>query len=62
MTKNVKSLDRMIRVVLGIIVLCLFFVIDNNWKYLTVIGIIPLLTGIVGYCPLYSLCKIGKKK
>lgn len=49
--------DRLIRIAVGLVVLSLAFVGPQTpWGYL---GIIPLLTGIVGYCPLYTLAGIN---
>jgi hypothetical protein len=50
---NVGSTDRIVRVVLGLGVLSLAFAGPTTpWGYL---GLIPLLTGAVGSCPLYTL-------
>ncbi len=53
MTLNEGTLDRVIRVVLGLALLSLAFVGPKTWVGL--VGIVPLLTGIVGFCPLYRL-------
>jgi hypothetical protein len=56
--KNVGMIDRVIRVILGIILLNLFLVnmVAAPWSYLVaLIGLILLMTGIVGSCPLYSM-------
>ncbi|SOE14381.1 hypothetical protein SAMN05877838_0990 [Hoeflea halophila] len=53
---NVGGLDRAMRVMAGLILLGLFFAYaDASWRYLALIGVIPLLTGLFGTCPLYSL-------
>lgn len=59
---NIGKTDRIIRVVAGL-VLVVFGLISNN-LIVTVIGAIPLITGIMGFCPLYSILKIdtGCKK
>jgi len=60
--KNVGSLDRVLRVVLGIVLIALVFVGPKTpWGW---IGLIPLVTGLLRTCPLYSLigvnsCKTG---
>ena len=60
MTKNVSNTDRMIRVILGLALLALGWTgivggtVGIVFKYL---GFIPLLTGIIGWCPLYALFK-----
>jgi hypothetical protein len=57
MRRNVGSLDRVIRIVAGIALLTLVFVGPRTaWGYL---GLIPLITGWVGWCPLYSLLRIS---
>ena len=64
MKANEGSFDRIIRVILGLIVLSLWFVLQGNAKYLAFIGLIPLITAILGWCPLYSIFGINtcKKK
>lgn len=53
---NVGGIDRVIRIVVGLAVLSLFFLYpDASWRYYALVGIIPLLTGAMGTCPLYSL-------
>ncbi len=53
---NVGSADRVIRIVLGAVILSLFFIYpDASWRYYTLIGIVPILTALAGTCPLYSM-------
>lgn len=53
MKPNEAIWDRMIRVVLGIGLLSLVFVGPQTpWG---IVGVVPLLTGLVGFCPLYRL-------
>jgi hypothetical protein len=53
MKTNEAIWDRMIRVVLGMGLLSLVFVGPQTpWGF---IGVVPLLTGLVGFCPLYRL-------
>ncbi len=53
MTINEASWDRVLRVVLGVALLALVFVGPKTlWG---LVGLVPLLTGAVGLCPLYSL-------
>jgi len=53
LTSNEGSIDRIVRVVLGVILLSLVFVGPKT--YWGLIGLIPLLTGAIGHCPLYRL-------
>jgi len=51
--RNEGMTDRVLRVVLGLAILSLVFVgPKTNWGYL---GLVPLITGLIGYCPLYRL-------
>jgi hypothetical protein len=57
--RNLGTADRIVRVVVGIVVLALVFMGPRTpWGWL---GILPLATGVVGWCPLYSVLKIGSK-
>lgn len=53
---NVGGIDRILRIVLGLGLLAAF-VLDReaSWRGLYLIGIVPLLTGLLSTCPLYSL-------
>lgn len=53
MPRNEGSLDRILRIVLGLVLISLVFVGPQTvWGW---IGVVPLLTGLVGFCPLYAL-------
>jgi len=57
MSINESSIDRALRVVLGIVVLSLVIVGPKTmWGLL---GLVPLATGLVGFCPLYRLLGIS---
>lgn len=50
---NEGALDRVIRVVLGLAIISLVFIGPQTpWAWL---GLVPLLTGVVGFCPAYAL-------
>lgn len=59
--RNVGTLDRIVRVVVGIALLAAFFLTPaaSGWHYLYLIGIVPLFTAIFGTCPLYSILGIS---
>ena len=57
MKKNVGLTERIIRIVVGGIILSMAFVGPQSpWAY---IGIVPLLTGLIGWCPPYALLGIS---
>ncbi|GAB6106581.1 YgaP family membrane protein [Fusibacter bizertensis] len=60
--KNVGSVDRLIRIILGILVLSLFFVLQGALKWVSIIGIILIITGLINFCPLYVPFKINTNK
>ncbi len=61
--QNVGSVDRIIRIVLGLALIAVgFFALAGTAGTIVgVIGFIPLLTGLVGWCPLYSLFKFSTR-
>jgi len=67
MKKNEGTADRVIRVILGIILIGLGVYFQSSWGLvamivLIVLGLIALITGITGFCGLYKLCKISTIK
>jgi len=57
LTHNESSIDRVIRVVLGLVLLSLVVVGPKTMWGL--VGVVPLLTGLFGFCPLYRLVGIS---
>jgi hypothetical protein len=55
MNINEGTADRIIRVIAGLLILSLTFFLDGNLRWLGFIGFVPLLTGVIGTCPLYSM-------
>jgi hypothetical protein len=65
MSGNEASWDRIVRVILGIVLIYLGFssaIGGGLGVFVGIIGFVPLITGIVGWCPLYSIFKTGTKK
>jgi hypothetical protein len=53
---NVGGIDRILRIVVGLALLLGFFLNpDGAYRWLYLIGIVPLATGLMGSCPLYSI-------
>jgi hypothetical protein len=53
MNKNVGGIDRILRIVVGIALIALAATgTVGLWGY---IGVLPLLTGLVGWCPPYAI-------
>lgn len=56
MMLNEGRIDRVVRVVLGLVLLTMALVGPRTW--LGWLGVVPLVTGLVGFCPLYRLLGI----
>ncbi|MCF6232001.1 MAG: DUF2892 domain-containing protein [Rhodobacteraceae bacterium] len=53
MKRNEGNLDRILRVILGLVLISLVFVGPmTSWGW---VGLVPLITGLVGSCPIYSI-------
>lgn len=64
MKKNIHPTERIVRIVAGIFLTSMAFWGPANYWFL--LGLIPLLTGLMGWCPPYAIfgintCKINKK-
>ncbi|WP_428025533.1 YgaP family membrane protein [Arcobacter sp.] len=56
MNKNIGKVDKVIRIVVGVAIIA-FGLVNNSW--LGLIGLIPLGTALIGWCPLYCPLKIN---
>ncbi len=61
MKANVGTIDRTLRIVIGIALLSLLFLLEGNAKWFGLIGVVPLLTAIVRFCPLYALLGVSSR-
>jgi hypothetical protein len=60
MARNVGNVDRVIRAVAGVAILSLYFVgPQSKWALL---GLVPLLTAVMGWCPPYAIFGINTCK
>jgi hypothetical protein len=59
MKANVGGFDRTLRIVIGIVLIALFFVLQGPVRYLAVLGLVALGTGLLSFCPLYSVLGIN---
>jgi hypothetical protein len=58
MVRNVGNIDRALRIVFGLALLAYALKLglpDTGWNWVGWIGVVPLLTALIGNCPLYSL-------
>jgi len=62
MTQNVGGIDRILRIVVGVALLVWGFVLNAEPVWWAAIGAVPLLTGLISWCPLYPLIGVSTKK
>ncbi len=58
MTANVGTIDRAIKIVVGVLLIAFALRLgfpETGWNWIGWIGVIPIVTAIFGYCPAYSL-------
>ena len=53
MAANVGGIDRVIRIIVGLAVISLFFVVDGPGRWWSLVGFALLGTGLIGWCPAY---------
>lgn len=59
MKANVGSLDKVLRIIVGLGLLSLIFILEGNQRWFGLIGIVPLVTALIGWCPLYMILGIN---
>ncbi|MBW8076377.1 DUF2892 domain-containing protein [Metallibacterium scheffleri] len=55
MKTNVGSIDRILRIAVGIALLALLFILPGNARWWGLIGLLTLATGLFSFCPAYTL-------
>ena len=61
MKRNIGTADRVIRFLLGLGLLGAIFLVEGSIRWFGLIGLVPLLTAMVGTCPLYSLLRLSTR-
>ena len=54
--------DKSIRVIVGVVLLSLLFLLEGDLRWLGLIGIVPILTVVFGWCPGWALLGINTCK
>jgi len=55
MKANVGDLDRVLRIVAGLGLLSLIFILEGNARWFGLIGVMPIATALIRWCPAYTL-------
>ena len=59
MNKNVGTLDKAVRIVLGIAIIAFGIYFQSWWG---LVGLVPLLTAFIGWCPAYNIIGVSTDK
>jgi Protein of unknown function (DUF2892) len=65
MTRNVGSIDRVLRIIVGLVLIAYAIPIGfaaTGWNWVGWIGIVPILTAALGNCPAYSILGLSSCK
>lgn len=62
MFANVGGIDRILRIVAGLAILSLYFVLDGSNRWWALVGLAPLATGLIGWCPAYLPFRINTSR
>jgi hypothetical protein len=62
MKMNVGATDKWIRIILGLALLSLLFILPGSWRWFGLAGLVLIVTGILNFCPLYALFGISTRK
>lgn len=58
--RNEGNIDRGLRIAVGVALLAAFFMMpDASYRLWLLIGVVPLMTGLVGSCPVYTILGIS---
>ncbi len=58
MTTNVGTADRILRIIVGIALLAFAVFSQSEWRWVGLIGVIPIATALMRFCPLYTMLGI----
>lgn len=59
MTQNVGGIDRTLRIVAGLAILSLLVWLDGNVRWWGLLGLVPLGTALLRWCPAYTLIGVN---
>ena len=62
MNANVGKIDKAVRLLLAVALFSLFFLLQGDSKWFGLLGFVPLLTGLISWCPLYTLAGVNTCK
>ena len=54
MTRNISTFGGVAGLIAGLMILGLYGALESPWKYLTLLGLLPLGSALTNFCPLYA--------
>ena len=55
MEQNIGLVDQWLRIIVGVALVSAVFIADSSWRWLGLIGMVPLATAFASWCPVYAL-------
>jgi hypothetical protein len=62
MNANVGGIDRVVRIIAGLAILSLYFVLEGPARWWALAGLVVLATGVIRWCPAYLPFGISSSK
>jgi len=62
MKANVGGIDRIVRIIAGLAILSLYFVLEGQARWWALAGLVVLMTGVIRWCPAYLPFGISSSK
>lgn len=62
MQPNVGKMDAGVRYIIGFVLLSLLLLIEGPWRWIGLLGIIPIATAVINFCPVWRLFGINTSK
>ena len=54
MTRNIGTIGRIGLLVVGLMILGLYGALPSPWRYITLVGLVPLGAALTGFCPVFA--------
>ena len=62
MKANVGNTEKVIRIIIAIVLFSMWLFLEGNMRYIALVGIIPLVTALFSFCPLWTVFGINTCK
>ena len=59
MQMNIGGADKVARILAGLVLLSLVFILKGDARWFGLIGLVPLATAFTGFCPLYTVLGVN---